>query len=178
MEHQPKARFLARFILLFKITVRRFAFSRHTESRLNNRFIYMQINFAETFLNKKIRGSITYIDENLETKTISPERITREILALSSFFRDSGIDEKSTIVCISSNRYEAVISSISTILLGARWSICSPDLGIKSVLDRFDQLKPNILIAGSIHQYNGKEYDSSDKLVGNMQPPSIHFFTH
>ena len=50
-------------------------------------------------------------------------------------------------------------------MLGARWSICSPDLGIKSVLDRFDQLKPNILIAGSIHQYNGKEYDSSDKLV-------------
>ena len=124
-----------------------------------------KVNFAETFLNKKIRGSITYIDENLETKTISPERITREILALSSFFRDSGIDEKSTIVCISSNRYEAVISLISTILLGARWSICSPDLGIKSVLDRFDQLKPNILIAGSIHQYNGKEYDSSDKLV-------------
>ena len=40
---------------------------------------------------------------------------------------------------------ETVIAYISTSVLGAIWSSCSPDFGTKGVIDRFSQITPKIL---------------------------------
>ena len=53
---------------------------------------------------------------------------------------------------------EAVIGLLATASLGAIWSSCSPDFGARSVIDRFAQIEPKVLIACDGYAYNGKEY--------------------
>ena len=43
--------------------------------------------------------------------------------------------------------------------IGAIWSSCSPDFGIKGVLDRFGQIEPKILFTANGYYYNGKAHD-------------------
>jgi acetoacetyl-CoA synthetase len=48
--------------------------------------------------------------------------------------------------------------------MGAIWSSCSPDFGIKGVLDRFGQIEPRVLFTADGYFYNGKEFDSLDRI--------------
>ena len=43
--------------------------------------------------------------------------------------------------------------------LGAIWSSCSPDFGARSVIDRFAQIEPKVLLAVARYRYNGREFD-------------------
>ena len=59
---------------------------------------------------------------------------------------------------------ETVIAYLSSSVLGAIWSSCSPDFGIGGVVDRFSQIKPKILFIGDIYFYNGKKIDILERL--------------
>jgi len=43
--------------------------------------------------------------------------------------------------------------------IGAVWSSCTPDFGKKCVLDRFQQMKPKVLITIDGYTYGGKKFD-------------------
>ena len=48
--------------------------------------------------------------------------------------------------------------------LGAVWSSCAPEFGVQSVLDRFGQIAPRILIAVDGYFYKGKTLDRADNI--------------
>lgn len=48
---------------------------------------------------------------------------------------------------------------LATAAVGAIWSSCSPDFGVKSVLDRFRQIQPKVLFAIDGYRYGGKDFD-------------------
>jgi acetoacetyl-CoA synthetase len=54
---------------------------------------------------------------------------------------------------------EALICFLATASLGAVWSSCSPDFGSSSVIDRFAQIEPTVLVAVDGYAYNGKRFD-------------------
>jgi acetoacetyl-CoA synthetase len=60
------------------------------------------------------------------------------------------------------NGPQAVIALLATASLGAIWSSCSPDFGPASVIDRFAQIEPTVLIAVPGYRYNGQEYRRED----------------
>jgi acetoacetyl-CoA synthetase len=63
---------------------------------------------------------------------------------------------------------------LATASIGAIWSSSSPDFGIKGVLDRFAQIEPKVLFAADGYFYNGKRFNSLDKLEGILKAlPSI-----
>ena len=59
---------------------------------------------------------------------------------------------------------EAVIGLLAAASLGATWSSCSPDFGARSVIDRFAQIEPSVLIACNGYVYGGKEFSRADVL--------------
>ena len=59
------------------------------------------------------------------------------------------------------NLPETVIAMLATVSLGAVWSSCSPDFGLRGVLDRFSQIEPKILFTADGYSYGGKQFDSS-----------------
>jgi len=62
------------------------------------------------------------------------------------------------------NHPDTIASFIATNAMGAIWSCCSPDFGIDSIVDRFIQLNPKVLIAHTKYSYNGKDFDQTEKI--------------
>jgi acetoacetyl-CoA synthetase len=57
---------------------------------------------------------------------------------------------------------EAIAAFLACASLGAIWSSCSPDFGVRSVVDRFAQIEPKVLIAVDGYRYGGKDFDRRD----------------
>jgi acetoacetyl-CoA synthetase len=62
------------------------------------------------------------------------------------------------------NMPEAIIAMLAATSLGAIWSSCSPDFGIKGVLDRFGQIKPKVLFTADGYLFKGKAFDSLSRV--------------
>lgn len=77
---------------------------------------------------------------------------------LQSFLKEQNIGKGDRIAAFLPNIPEASIALMATLSLGAIWSSCSPDFGTESVLDRFRQIEPRVLIATDGYTYNGKAY--------------------
>lgn len=54
---------------------------------------------------------------------------------------------------------EALAAMLATTSLGAVWSSCSPDFGAATVLDRFGQIEPTVLVAVDGYTYGGRAFD-------------------
>src|SRR5581483_5880885 len=72
------------------------------------------------------------------------------------------------------NMPEAIIAMLATTSLGAIWSSCSPDFGVRGVLDRFGQIEPRVLVTVDGYWYNGKPQPVLDRVVQLLaQLPSV-----
>jgi acetoacetyl-CoA synthetase len=70
---------------------------------------------------------------------------------------------------------EALVAFLATASLGATWSSCSPEFGVESVLDRFAQIRPKVLIGVDGYRHGGKAFDRGEvlKKIG-LALPSLH----
>ena len=67
----------------------------------------------------------------------------------------AGIGPGDRVVAYVPNIVEAVVAFHACASLGAVWSSCSPDFGVRSVVDRFAQIEPRILLAVDGYRYGG-----------------------
>jgi acetoacetyl-CoA synthetase len=69
---------------------------------------------------------------------------------------------------------QTTIAMLAATSIGAVWSSCSPDFGLKGVLDRFGQTQPKVLFCANGYFYNGKAFDSIERVAGMLKEiPSI-----
>ena len=59
---------------------------------------------------------------------------------------------------------EAIVGMLATASLGAVWSVCAPDFASSSVIDRFSQIEPTVLIAVDGYRFNGRRHDRSETI--------------
>ena len=72
------------------------------------------------------------------------------------------------------NLPQTIVAFLAAQSIGAIWSSCSPDFGTASVVDRFAQIEPKVLIASSTYSYNGKSKDKKQDVEEIIsQIPSI-----
>ena len=89
--------------------------------------------------------------------------------------KSSGIKKGDRVAAYLPNIPETVIAYISTSVLGAVWSSCSPDFGTAGVIDRFSQINPKILFIGDKYFYNGKKINILSRLPEILRKvPSIN----
>jgi acetoacetyl-CoA synthetase len=63
------------------------------------------------------------------------------------------------------NAPEALIAMLAASSLGAIWTSCSPDFGAGSVIDRFAQISPKVLLGVDGYAYGGKRFDRRAELA-------------
>jgi len=73
--------------------------------------------------------------------------------------RDLGVGRGDRVAAYMPNIPETVAAFLATAGLGAIWSSCSPDFGTRSVVDRFAQIEPKVLLAVDGYRYGGRDYD-------------------
>ena len=72
------------------------------------------------------------------------------------------------VVAYMPNIPETIAAFLAVASLGAVWSSCSPDFGARSVVDRFAQIEPKVLIAVDGYRYGGRDFDKLD-VVAELQ---------
>jgi acetoacetyl-CoA synthetase len=78
--------------------------------------------------------------------------------------RSLGVRRGDRVAALLPNVPEAVVGLLAAASLGAIWSSCSPDFGARSVIDRFAQIEPKVLIACDGYGYGGKEFSRAEML--------------
>ncbi|MCG8692822.1 MAG: acetoacetate--CoA ligase, partial [Minwuiales bacterium] len=98
------------------------------------------------------------------------DRVSRIAQAL----RAAGVTKGDRVAGFMPNMPETMMAMLAAASLGAIWSSCSPDFGIKGVLDRFGQIEPKVLFTADGYFYNGKSHDSIERIGGILaELPSI-----
>jgi acetoacetyl-CoA synthetase len=75
-----------------------------------------------------------------------------------------GVTRGDRVVAVLPNAPEAVIGFLASASLGAIWSSAAPEFGVKSVLDRFQQIEPKVLLACDGYRYGGRYFDRRKEL--------------
>ncbi len=80
--------------------------------------------------------------------------------------RALGVGEGDRVAAYLPNIPEAVAGLMACASIGAIWSSCSPDFGARSVVDRFAQIEPKVLLAVDGYRYGGRDFDRIETLAG------------
>jgi len=124
-----------------------------------------RLNFAENLLRyRDDRIALSFKGEARPTLSITYSELYQQVARLAKSLRHMGIQPGDRIAAFMPNMIETVVAMLAATSIGAIWSSCSPDFGIKGVLDRFGQIEPRILFTADGYFYNGKEFDSLDRI--------------
>jgi len=63
------------------------------------------------------------------------------------------------------NVLETIPAFFATASLGAIWSSAAPEFGARSVIDRFAQIRPKVLLAVDGYRYGGRDFDRSGSVA-------------
>ncbi len=128
-------------------------------------FIGSELNFAENLLrHRDDHTAIISISENQKVRRLTYKELYAKVTKLAFSLRKMGIEKGDRIAGFVTNIPEAIIAMLATTSIGALWSSCSPDFGIKGVLDRFGQIEPKVLFAIEEYSYNGKDINCREKI--------------
>ncbi len=108
--------------------------------------------------------AIIYKTENSGISQLSWEELEKKVAALRSYLKLHGISKGDRVAGWLPNIPEAVIGFLAVNSLGAIWSGTSPDFGTSSVIDRFAQIEPKLLITANGYTYHGKWYDKTNEI--------------
>jgi len=138
-------------------------------------FIGSRLNFAENLLRfRDDQDALVFKGEGRPIVRMTYAELYDEVARLAQSMRRAGVVTGDRVVGYVPNMIEPVIAMLAATSIGAIWSSCSPDFGIKGVLDRFGQIEPKILFTADGYLYNGKAHDSLDRIGGVLKElPSI-----
>jgi acetoacetyl-CoA synthetase len=61
---------------------------------------------------------------------------------------------------------ETIAAFLATASIGAVWSSAAPEFGARSVVDRFAQIEPKVLLAVDGYRYGGRDHDRGEVVAG------------
>ena len=134
-----------------------------------------RLNFAENLLRyRDDRVALIFKGEAQESIKITYAELYDEVARLAKSLREAGVQTGDRVVGFMPNMPAAIIAMLAAASIGAAWSSCSPDFGIKGVLDRFGQIKPKVLFTANGYSFKGKKVDSLERIADILKElPSI-----
>ena len=126
-----------------------------------------QINFAENLLRSPkdlSKDALVFWGEDQVKRRLNYRELHAQVSQLAQALKASGVQPGDRVAGYLPNMPETIIAMLAVTSLGAVWSSCSPDFGVRGVLDRFSQIEPKVLLSADGYFYNGKSHDSLGKL--------------
>ncbi len=124
-----------------------------------------RLNFAENLLRYRDDGiALIFKGEGQETVRLTYRQLYEEAEKVSAALRRLGIQAGDRVAGFMPNMPETVAAMLGATSLGAIWSSCSPDFGIKGVLDRFGQIRPRVLFVADGYFFKGKPLESLSRV--------------
>ena len=124
------------------------------------------LNHAELSLRRQDdHPALLFGNETGELGTVSYAELGRRVAAMTAGLRRLGVGKGDRVAAYLPNVPETVVAMLATASIGAIWSSCAPEFGVSSVVDRFAQIEPKVLVAVDGYRYNGSWHDRRDALA-------------
>jgi acetoacetyl-CoA synthetase len=94
------------------------------------------------------------------TEQLTYGDLRRQVAGVRAALEDLGVGVGDRVVALSPNSPQTLVAFLAAASLGATWSSCSPDFGVRAIADRFTQISPKVLFAVDGYVYNGRKFDT------------------
>ncbi len=105
------------------------------------------------------RPAIVHASEMRGLAEVGWDQLVHDVAAFAAWLRELGVGPGDRVAAYLPNIPEAVVACLGAASVGAIWSSCSPDFGVRSVVDRFRQIEPVALVAVDGYRYGGRDFD-------------------
>jgi acetoacetyl-CoA synthetase len=135
-----------------------------------------RLSYAEHIFRGKDPASVAirHASESRSLGAWTWEELREQTAAIAAGLRSLGVGEGDRVVAYMPNIPETVAAFLACASIGAVWSSAAPEFGARSVIDRFAQIEPKVMLAIDGYRYGGREFDRSE-IVGRIasQLPSV-----
>ncbi len=90
--------------------------------------------------------------------------LQQRVAAAAGGLRALGVQRGDRVVAYMPNIPETLIALLATASIGAIWSSAAPEFGARSVIDRFAQIEPKVLLTVDGYRHGGKDFDRTDNV--------------
>src|SRR5258708_21689819 len=120
-----------------------------------------RLNFAENLLRRRDASTaMVFWGEDKVKRRLTHRELYEQVSRIAHALRALGVKPGDRVAAYLPNMPEAGSPMLAATSVGARGSTCSPDFGVRGVLDRFGQIAPTLLFAADGYYYNGTKLDS------------------
>src|SRR5918992_1076883 len=108
--------------------------------------------------------AIVSASESSPLTELSWDDLRDQVARCATGLRSLGVGRGDRVVAYMPNVPETVVAFLACASIGAVWSSCAPEFGTPTVVDRFKQIEPKLLIATEGYRYGGKDFDRRDRV--------------
>jgi acetoacetyl-CoA synthetase len=103
--------------------------------------------------------AVLHCSELRELDELTWGELTAQVAAAAGGLRALGVGRGDRVVAYMPNIPETLIAFLAVASIGAIWSSAAPEFGARSVIDRFAQIEPKVLLAVDGYRHGGKDFD-------------------
>lgn len=123
-----------------------------------------RVNYAEHLLRHEATAAedavaFHHMTETRPLAALSWRELGRQVRIVATQLRALGVRPGDRVVSYMPNVPETAIMMIATVAVGAIWSSAAIEFGVRTVVDRFAQIAPKVLLAGNGYRFAGKNFD-------------------
>jgi len=135
-----------------------------------------ELNYAENLLSGREPDEVAVLhcSELRELDSLTWAQLSERVAAAAAGLRALGVARGDRVVAYMPNIPETLIALLATSSIGAIWSSAAPEFGARSVIDRFAQIEPRVLLAVDGYRHGGSDFDRREVLEGILaELPSV-----
>lgn len=125
-----------------------------------------ELNFVDQVFRHRtlMSPALLYESEASGSGTVSWPELERQVGALAKTLRRLGVQRGDRVVGYLPNVPQTIIAFLASASIGAIWSVCAPDMGPVSVVDRFRQIAPRVLFVCDGYRFSGRGHDRREDI--------------
>jgi acetoacetyl-CoA synthetase len=136
------------------------------------------LNYAENVLRMPgIAEDETVVlsySQSREPLTMTAGDLRAEVRRVRAGLKARGVAKGDRVAAYAPNIPETYVLMLATASLGAIFSSCAPEFGTRSVIDRWSQIEPKVLVATDGYRYGDKDIDRTGEVAAIREAiPSI-----
>lgn len=134
------------------------------------------VNYTEQiFRNRHLdTPALMFKSETRELTEWSWDELYKNVAAFANGLRNLGVEKGDRVAAYLPNTPETIVAFLACASIGATWSVASPDFGSETVISRFKQIEPKVLIAVDGYKFGGRAFDRIEEVESiRKEIPSI-----
>jgi len=125
-----------------------------------------RLNYAEHALaHDGDRPAVIGRSQTVEATVWSRDDLRDQVARVRAGLQRLGVGSGDRVAAYLPNVPEAIAAFLATASLGAVWTSCAPEFGVRAVLDRFGQVEPAVLLAVDGYRYGSRDVHRVDELA-------------